>query len=72
MELELVPKEDVDRLVRDQVLEDAPVYQGPERRKNIRRITAERRAMVRFEKKSDRRSGIDRRASAHLWDRRDI
>jgi hypothetical protein len=28
--------------------------------------------MVRFEKKSDRRSGIDRRASAHLWDRRDI
>ena len=72
MELELVPKEDIDSQVRDQVLEDTPVYKGPERRKNIRRITAERRAMVRFEMKADRRSGIDRRASVHLWDRRDI
>jgi hypothetical protein len=72
MELELVPKEDIDRMVKNEVLEDVPVYQGPERRKKIRRVTADRRETVRFEEKSDRRSGIDRRAAIHLWDRRDI
>lgn len=36
-------------------------YQGPERRIQQRRRCADRRQAIRFEEKTDRRSGVDRR-----------
>jgi hypothetical protein len=41
-------------------------YTGPERRRGERRKTGDRRGLVRFEEKSDRRSGKDRRKGS--WD----
>ncbi len=44
------------------------VYKGKERRYSVRRITVNRRDMIRFEpSKEDRRSGKDRRAALNTW-----
>lgn len=41
-------------------------YTGIEHRRSVRRVCADRRAMVRFEPdKKDRRSGLDRRSSGN-------
>lgn len=73
MELELVPKDDYDRSVANQSPEEEGlVYTGPNRRKNVRRVTVDRREMVRFEDKPDRRSGGDRRIATRMWDGRDL
>ena len=72
MELELVPKDETSRSAVEQgVQEEKPVYLGPERRKNIRRITVDRREMVRFEDRTDRRHGRERRVELQLWNGRD-
>ncbi|HEC20206.1 MAG TPA: hypothetical protein ENI97_12800 [Gammaproteobacteria bacterium] len=47
-------------------------YVGPERRKAPRRVTVDRREMVRFENTPDRRQNGDRRISTRMWDGRDI
>ncbi|WP_455198426.1 hypothetical protein [Kaarinaea lacus] len=73
MELELVPKDNIDRTVANQPSDENELaYTGPERRKKVRRITVDRREMVRFETKPDRRSGGDRRIATKMWDGRDI
>ena len=77
MELELVPKDVIDQSVANQAThhvadEERMVYTGPERRKGSRRITVDRREMVRFENKPDRRSGKDRRLEMRIWDGRDL
>jgi hypothetical protein len=73
MELELVPKEKFDQKVTHQEPAEAPmVYKGPERRKQVRRVTVDRREMVRFESKPDRRHGGDRRIATKMWDGRDL
>lgn len=77
MELELVPKDVIDQTVADQIdplggEEDKMVYTGPDRRKTVRRVTVDRREMVRFESKPDRRSGKDRRQEMKMWDGRDL
>lgn len=76
MELELVPKDVIDQSVakqtaKEEAMEERLAYTGPERRKRTRRITADRREMVRFESKPDRRSGGDRRVELRMWDGRD-
>ena len=72
MELELVPKEAYEQKVADQTPGEEPlVYKGPDRRKKIRRVTVDRREMVRFENKPDRRCGGDRRIATRMWDGRD-
>ena len=44
------------------------VYKGNERRSSHRRITKNRRDMIRFEPdKADRRSGKDRRSAHNTW-----
>ena len=74
MGLELVSKEDIDVKVSKQApLEDnVPVYTGTEHRLNVRRNTVDRREMVRFEEKADRRSGKERRITNHMWNGRDL
>jgi hypothetical protein len=51
-----------------------PPYDGPDRRREQRRKTPDRREMVRFEpEKTPRRSGLDRRKGlGDLWERRDF
>ena len=71
MELELVPKDgDSDKEASDKA-EEKPVYQGVERRKMARRTTVDRRSMVRFESKTDRRTSGERRADLRRWNGRD-
>ena len=75
MELELVPEDDEkdqDSATDEAQAEAAPVYDGPERRAAQRRQEVERREMMRFEAKSGRRSGNDRRRPAGLWKDRDF
>lgn len=76
MELELVPKDVIDQSVTDQASshedEERLVYTGPDRRKKVRRVTVDRREMVRFENKPDRRTGKDRRLEMKMWDGRDL
>ena len=74
MGLELVSKEDIDLDVRGEAPseETTPAYMGTEHRVAVRRITVDRREMVRFEDKSDRRNGKERRVSQQLWDGRDL
>lgn len=73
MELELVPKDAPNPAGDDDAPKDGPLrYTGPERRKQLRRVTVDRREMVRFETKPDRRSGKDRRVAEKLWDGRDL
>ncbi len=75
MELELVPEDDEqdqDESSKKPQAEEAPVYDGPERRKAQRRQTVDRREMMRFEAKSGRRSGNDRRKPTGLWKNRDF
>lgn len=73
MELELVPKDKIDQKVAHQEAEESPmVYTGPERRKKVRRVTVDRREMVRFENKPDRRNGGDRRIATSMWNGRDF
>lgn len=44
-------------------------YQGPERRKRLRRINGDRRAVVRYEPdKAARRQGFGRRKEDRVWD----
>ena len=71
MELELVPKETFDSPASKTLNDDEPVYVGKERRVADRRVTVERRSMIRFESKGDRRSGQDRRSILQLWKGRD-
>lgn len=71
MELELVPKEAFDRSAVQEANEEQPEYIGPERRRGPRRIVVDRREMIRFETRDDRRSGNDRRLELQLWDGRD-
>jgi hypothetical protein len=68
LSLQEVPDEPVHESVQQPV---EPEYTGPERRKDQRR-QHDRREMIRFEtpqkpKKTDRRSGKDRRKSATAW-----
>ncbi|MBL1277634.1 MAG: hypothetical protein COB30_016250 [Ectothiorhodospiraceae bacterium] len=73
MELELVSKSEQDTPGTDSALDgDMPKYVGPERRKSLRRITVDRREMIRFESKSDRRTKGDRRGEQKLWDGRNF
>ena len=73
MELELVPKDEPEKKAEGHVLQDGPlVYTGPERRKGLRRVTVDRREMVRFETKPERRRAGDRRMSTSLWEKRDF
>ena len=74
MGLELVSKEEVDVNVRRQAPseETTPAYTGTDHRVVARRITVDRREMVRFEDKTDRRRGPERRVANKLWDGRDL
>ncbi len=75
MALELVPEDDDKdpaKKAEEQKAEETPVYTGPERRTQQRRQTVDRREMVRFEEKTDRRSGQDRRRPQGLWKNRDF
>ena len=74
MGLELVSKEDIDVNVRRQAPSEdtTPAYMGTEHRVNVRRITVDRREMVRFEDKLDRRNGKERRVAQQLWNGRDL
>ena len=72
MALELVPKEVTASP------ESSPAdagrkipYQGQERRRAMQRQCVDRREMVRFEMKVDRRSGVERRAELAMWNGRD-
>ncbi len=75
MELELVPEDD-DKdsagKAEEKAAGQAPAYTGPERRRQQRRQKVDRREMVRFEEKADRRSGNDRRRPLGLWKNRDF
>ena len=73
MELELVPKDGPEEKAEPQTMQDGPlVYTGPERRKAPRRITVDRREMVRFQNTPDRRQAGDRRINTRMWDGRDF
>ncbi len=74
MGLELVSKEDIDVNVRRQApSEDTTLaYTGTEHRVIVRRVTVDRREMVRFEEKTDRRNGKERRVASQLWNGRDL
>jgi hypothetical protein len=74
MGLELVSKDEVDVNVRRQAPseETTPAYTGTDHRIVVRRITVDRREMVRFEEKSDRRAGKERRVVNQLWNGRDL
>ena len=74
MGLELVSKEEIDVNVSKQApLEDNALgYLGSEHRAMVRRVTVDRREMVRFEDKSDRRNGKERRVASQLWNGRDL
>lgn len=75
MDLELVPEDDEkgqDDATDEPQAEATPVYDGPERRKQQRRQEVDRREMMRFEAKSGRRSGKDRRKPIGLWKDRDF
>jgi len=70
MELKLVPKDEWEN---EAGPEDAPLQHiGPDRRKETRRITVDRREMVRFESTPDRRHNGDRRLNTRMWDGRDF
>lgn len=73
MELELVPDDDDTEQTRGAAkppAEPPPIYTGPERRVAQRRLEVDRREMMRFEAKSGRRSGNDRRKPVGLWKNR--
>ena len=73
MDLELVPKDDKpDDKPETLAEEPAEQYTGPERRKRQRRQKVDRREMLRFEEKQDRRSGKERRRLLGLWKSRDF
>lgn len=73
MELELVPMDAPEYGEgNDAQAEEKPVYDGPDRRKYNRRVTPDRRAMVRFEETADRRKGGDRRKSQKIWNTREL
>jgi len=72
MVLELLPKEEVAVDADKNKPAEGPVYKGPERRKGPRRTQADRRDMVRFETKTDRRGGKERRKTEGLWKDRDF
>jgi len=72
MVLELIPKEHVAGGDDKKKAEETPVYKGPERRKDQRRTLADRREMVRFQAKADRRGGKERRNTLGLWKNRDF
>lgn len=73
MELELMPKSEPGKAPGSHGRQDGPlVYTGPERRKALRRVMVDRREMVRFEAKQDRRHGGDRRGDLKLWDGRNF
>ena len=71
MELELVPKEAFDAIGSQTPKSETPAYTGRDRRVSDRRVTAERRNMIRFEATPDRRGGQDRRSARQLWQGRD-
>jgi hypothetical protein len=74
MGLELVSKEEIDVNVRRKAPSEdtTPAYTGREHRVNVRRITVDRREMVRFEDTSDRRNGKERRIAQQMWNGRDL
>ncbi len=73
MALELVPEDDdKDQSAKTEEQQETPAYNGPERRQQQRRQKVDRREMVRFEEKTDRRSGQDRRRPQGLWKNRDF
>ncbi len=79
MALELVPEDDemdqdgaAEGAAKKTRAETPPIYNGPERRMAQRRVEVDRREMMRFEAKSGRRSGSDRRRPAGLWNNRDF
>jgi len=51
-----------------------PTYNGPDRRKNIRRTKADRRTAIRFElnKEDRRKNGGRRQSDGDLWKQRTI
>jgi hypothetical protein len=73
MELELASKNESIRPRIDHTLDSAiATYAGVEHRKQRRRLLVDRRDMVRFESKSDRRHRGDRRGELKLWDGRNF
>jgi hypothetical protein len=72
MVLELVPKESVSPSGEKKAKrENKPAYSGMERRRAQRRITVDRREMIRFDS-TDRRTGTERRVSLGLWKDREF
>ncbi len=68
MQLELMPNSEPEKGPDNQVAQNGSLlYDGPERRKGQRRQTVDRREMVRFEIKTDRRHGLERRGDIKLW-----
>ncbi len=73
MELELIPKNEWKNEVKPEGLQDGFLqYIGPDRRRATRRITVDRREMVRFENTPDRRYNGDRRLSSRMWNGREF
>jgi len=74
MKLELTSKSEWEKPGTDHALNDdeVPKYIGPERRKNQRRVTVDRREMIRFESTLGRRTLGDRRGELKLWDGRNF
>jgi len=70
MELELVDNSTVGADKDNAATAEKPTYDGPERRRAIRRCGHDRRNMVRFElDKADRRTIEDRRSVTNVWDK---
>ncbi len=68
MELELMTESEPEKVPDHQGEQNEQrLYEGQERRKEQRRQTVDRREMVRFEIKSDRRQGVERRDKNNLW-----
>jgi hypothetical protein len=74
MVLELVPLEDESEndVSQQMARDETPAYGSSERRRKQRRITIDRREMVRFEANLDRRTSKDRRITRALWQGRDF
>lgn len=73
MELKLVPKDEWESTIKSENLQEGFLrYAGPDRRKAARRITVDRRAMVRFENVPDRRQNGDQRLGTRIWSGREF
>jgi len=68
MHLELMSYDEEEMITENQPSEgEQSQFSGLEQRKGQRRKKVDRREMVRFEEKPDRRKGSDRRGEVKLW-----